>query len=585
MARTAPEKPGFNERRLRSNLLRNDRAMSVLAMAGIDPALVEAIGLGMKEPYDRTDGSTVAGVLTYVLATREGRQRYGYINLPGVTLGPLHPVAWSPGDALTVQFGMAGVLLVVGSPLGVFQVRGSAERRMLGLSAVSTSKPEVIPAAWRDVGFWGRWDRVIMCDDVPATIAKQISEFARRPVEQAVGVLPHFSDHQPTQMCVDEWVDAVLEQAEPYAVRQLSIFEDEAQRPGDFAADPIQLHGGFARGYLYYPFVVERRQHSAAGGGRLLHSYETLVLRSDGAMLEAVTLPGPPGASARKRVHALTDGTRIATPPEISRNATWSLRSIQAFAAARSEGRDPCSRRPSELVTEVREYLASRVILPRADDHWLASIFVMMTHMFRVFESLPILLIRGPQGSGKTELAAAIASIGFNAAVMGQGSAPAVIRLSRECGGLVVLDDAEGLGGNGFSELAQCLKVGYRANTARKAITQASGKVEIFDFYGPRVVTCTRGVDPVLASRCITINTASADFCSELLDIEPNELRDELHTFAMVQSQAVREAYSIFLNEATGRADEIWAPLFALARAIDCSDTIHALNRIRSQCD
>lgn len=576
---------GFNHRRLRSNLLRNAAALDALAELGIDRAFIEERGLGMKEPYRRTDGSVVDGVVAFPIEAEDGRRRYGYVALRGVTRNPEHPVAWSPGRARSVREGSEGVLLVVGSPAEAFRAGLSARRRAMAVAAVASSRPEQVPPEWEDASFWAPWERVVLSDEVPAHLRAAVSAVARRPLHHAPGVVnTGFAELSPAERA-DAWVDELLGTATPLSEATLRAVEPDAQTPGDYAATPVALHGGFSRGHLYYPFMVERRRALAVGGaGRLVHSYETLILRSDGSVLEAVTLPAPAGTPASQRVHALTDGTRIASPPQPSANSTWSLGAIQAFVGARATGADPCPRAPGAVLSDVRDLIASRVALPSAGDAWVATAFVALTHMFRVFEALPILLVEGPRGSGKTELAAAIASLSFNAAIMGQGSAAALVRLSRECGGLVALDDAEGLSslGTGFGELSQCLKTGYRAASARKPVTTASGRVETFDFFGPRLVTCTRGVDPVLGSRCIRVPTAPGRPEADAPAIDADDLRDELHALAMVRAGEVADAYAGLAASGVDRADEIWAPMLAIADVLAPEEARVALRAVRS---
>jgi len=56
MRSSAKRSTGFNGRRLRANLQRYGRAMAALAVGGVDRAAVERFGLGLKEPYERSDG-------------------------------------------------------------------------------------------------------------------------------------------------------------------------------------------------------------------------------------------------------------------------------------------------------------------------------------------------------------------------------------------------------------------------------------------------------------------------------------------------------------------------------------------------
>ncbi|OYY66587.1 hypothetical protein [Sphingomonas sp. 28-62-11] len=570
-----------------SNLSRNAAALEMLGDLGISPSLVAALELGIKEPYMRADGTVSDGVLAYPLGAADGRRRYGYLNLPGLTASPDHPVAWGPGHARTVLHGERGDLLVLASPLDVFRVRSSAERRGLGLAAVASSQPDVTPADWDDPAFWGRWTRVVIAEDVAAAVRTRIAAIARRPVLQSVDRPIAESQDDDAETRLDRWVDAMLDTSRPVGAALAASRYPTSDRPGDFAADPLALHGGFAAGHLFYPFRVERRQAGVAGdrAARLLHSYQTLVVRSDGAVLDARTLPAPAGTPSAYRVHALSDGTRIASLPEPSRNPTWSLEGIQSFVAARTEGRDPCARPACDVMEDVHRLIASRVSLPDPDDVWVSATFVVMSHMFRIFGALPILLIEGERGTGKSELAAAIASLAFNAVTMGQGSAAALVRLTRECGGLVVLDDAEGLsaGGTGFGELAQCLKVGYRASTARKPITLPGGRVETFDFFGPRMITCTRGVDPVLGSRCVRITSAIGVPAAEDADVDALAVRDELHALAMSRAADIEGVYATMMAATVDRDGEIWTPLLSIAQTLGSDAALAAMGRARDR--
>lgn len=567
---------GFNARRLRANLLRSDAAMSALSALGIDRALVERVGLGIKEPYVTANGVEVSGVITYPLEVSGERRRYGYLALPGITANPNHHLAWSPGAARTVAFGEAGPLFVVSAPLAFFQARSVIEAQHVSACVITSSQPDRLPGEWHASSFWARWDRIILDEALPPSMKAAIATSAGRPVETAADVTLDCCRCDSVSAALREWLDRVLTEARPLVVdvRAAGLVGACA---GDYAATPISLHGGVAGGRMYYPFVIERRR-PAGHGGPLMFSYETIVVRSDGAVLEAKTLPAPAGTSSGQRVHCLTDGTRIAAPPAQSRNATWSFEAIQRFIAGRAAGVDPATRPAREVVSDVHAMLASRVALPEPSDLWVVATFVVMTHMFRLFPAIPLLLVEGPRGSGKSELASAVSSLGFNAVTMGQGSAATLVRITQECGGLVVLDDVEGLsaGGAGFGELSQCLKVGYRASTARKPVTLSSGRVETFDFFGPRLLTCTQGVEPILGSRCISIRTAPIGGGLPPHTADPDALRDELHILGMTSGTSVLDCYAA-LEGGEGRVDEIWAPMLAIADAVAPADAAAAV--------
>ncbi len=568
-----PKSTDFNFRRLRSNLARHPTAMARLAALGIEPELAEAVGLGIKEPYLRADGREVHGVLAYPLENSGGRRRYAYLNVAGVTVGADHPVAWGPGSPATIRSGVGGTVIVMGSPIEVWQIGAAAGRLGLEVVAIGCSQPGHMPDDWRCSEFWARWDRVILADGVPPALASRITEVARRPIETAHGV-------QVAGATVDvhirrrheEWLEEMLETAQIVGRRSVSLSDPASEGLGDFAAATITMHGGFARGYLFHPFLVERRRLGVGGERTVLHSYETLVLRSDGAILEPRILPAPAGTPSDRRVHALSDGTRISAPPQMSRQSTWSLDAIQRYASDCAAGTDPCHRKPAELFEDVRTFLQSRVSLPQPDDLMIVAAFVFMTHLFRVFDAIPLIVVQGPRGSGKSELASAVVALSSNAAIMGQGSAAAIIRMTRECGGLIALDDAEGLStsASGYGELGQCLKLSYKASTARKPIALGSGRIDTIDFFGPRLITTTRGVDPVLGSRCIGIRTLPAASVSPPDAIDDLAfLRDELHALGMHRATEVATVYAELAATIEDRHDEIWAPLRAIAKIVE----------------
>ncbi|WP_221364420.1 hypothetical protein [Sphingomonas jinjuensis] len=562
-------------------MTRNTVAMGRLFDMGLGPDQVEVLGLGLKEPYLRADGTSVERVLAYPLDVPGGRRRYGYVNLEGVTVGAEHPVAWGPGAPATVRSGTGGTAVVVGSPVAAWQLGAAAVRLGLPVVVLASSQPHKAPDEWDVSSFWAPWDRVVLAEGLADAVASRILCAARRPVEAAPGVEVLAADGDLTvSRRHDCWLEEILASAIPAGARIVAA-EEGLGGAGDFAAAPIPVHGGFARGYSFYPYLVERRR-AASGDGGLLHSYQVLVLRSDGAVLEPQVLRAPPGTPAWRRVHALSDGTRIAAPPQASRQASWSLDAIQRYAAARAAGVDPCDRPVEDVAADVRAFVASRVVLPVADDLSVVSAFVLVTHLFRVFDALPLLLAVGPRGSGKSELAAAVVALGFNAVLMGQGSAAALVRLTRECGGLVALDDAEGLStqASGFGDLGQCLKLSYKASTARKPVTLGNGRVENIDFFGPRLITTTRGVDSVLGSRCIAVPTAPAahaDLSSAAPD--PVTLRDELHALAMSRAAKVADVYAALCSEPGGRDAEIWAPLRAVARSLGGQEMMSAVER------
>ncbi|RYG62721.1 hypothetical protein EON77_21870, partial [bacterium] len=330
----------------------------MLEALGLDEATIATVQLGLREPYDRVDGRRIENVLTFPVGSDGGRRRFASVNLPGVTLNPEHAVCWSPGEATSVTWGGGGsVLIVCGSPLEVWQLGQAAGRKKIDATIVASSQAIEAPACWGEPRFWATWKRVIVVDTVATPVRTRIAEWAKRPVEHAPHACASSCDELPVRLRHDDWLLEVLSSA--VLLGRVDIAHDLMEAcPGDYCARTLTLHGGFRDGRMYYPTLVERRRQSGSHASTLLHSYETVVIRSDGAVLEAEVLPAPPGTPAARRVHALDDGTRIDAPPAASRHATWSLASIQSFVAARAAGEDPCRRPTAAVLQEVHATLA-----------------------------------------------------------------------------------------------------------------------------------------------------------------------------------------------------------------------------------
>lgn len=274
VAKRNAQSTDFNLRRLKSNLTRSASAMRLLAEMGVDAAAVDAVGLGMKEPYVRANGTEVSGVLAYPLDVPGHRRRYGYVNLSGLTENGDHPVAWGPGAAATVRAGRGSTAVVGSSPVEVWQLGGAAARLGLEVVAIASSQPDVLPDEWQSAAFWARWDRLIVSEGVAPAVVARIVEVARRPVERAPGVVcPGAVDASEVHGRQDEWLEDLLEFAAVPSRVGSAFLSDGRDAPGDFAARPISVHGGFARGFLFYPFLVERRRVAGDERGGLLHSY------------------------------------------------------------------------------------------------------------------------------------------------------------------------------------------------------------------------------------------------------------------------------------------------------------------------
>lgn len=585
---------GENLERQCKRLARHAAAIEHLRGWGLSAASISRFGLGLKAPYrPRSDEPATEDALSFPIVGADGRRlsRFAFLNLEGITSAPPHPVGWGIGSPLSYWSDVASPalpLLVAPDVRTAWLMAQAFDSDDMPCPVVLTrSHGRELPLEWLEASFWASWRSVAVLstpgrNDV---IGDEIARIAARPIlrldapggsnwPEALAQGISSADVRARLASAEEWRQAPEPASEPGARLE----------EGDFAFDPVNIANAFLDDQLFYPFLVEERIRQSASGRAgeremLVAGYATRVLRSDGSILKVGTLPAPRGAPDGAKVFALSDGTRINGEPAVSRYATWSFPSIKRYVEARRTSKGSLHRPLALLASEIEAYLRACVWLPVADDYAIAVTYVLMSYVFPVFDALPLLLINGPKGTGKTELGQAIADLSCNGVVVGQGSAAGLVRLMHEARGLIVLDDLERIGasaGAGFSEIAQMLKLSYKRNSAIKPVADRAGSVATLDFFGPKCITNTLGSDDVLGSRMVTITTAGLPEdidAGTLLGADGSRaasLRDELHSWGMARAVDVATQYRE-AGTSRGRRQEIEAPLRAIALLVGAS--------------
>jgi hypothetical protein len=595
-----------NLARLESNLRRHQSAMNYLHDRGLTLSTISRFHLGIKEPYTRrTDGRIVAHVLCYPVISSSGESlsRYGCLSIPGVTENPGAEYCWGRGDPTTYYSGPSNGQSAIFVAQDCFDVwildqYLDCSDSDSSIVFICASHGLSIPSEWKTPSFWSQW-RVIYFGQNNNLIGEQ----AARSLARCCG-REAFRARVPEDMG-QSWTDFFLSggTVEHFynILKKSSSVSDQVPKSsslheqlGEFAVRPVNINGAFVNGNLYYPFTVERREververKGMVVAEDVVTSYVTKVLRSDGTVLDIVRLPAPRGTPQSQRVLALTDGTRIEREPHPSHYATWQLESLHEFIRTMQAGQTAPHRPLRELLSHLGEHLRRSVWLPFDEDYTALALYVAMSFVYQIFDAIPLVIVSGDKGTGKSELGDAIAKVSFNSTIIGQGSAAGVVRLLNEARGLVVLDDLESIGRSledvSFSDINQMLKLSYKKQTGRKAITDKNGKTTIFDFYGPKVINNTRGVDPILGSRMIRIGTRpmpEAIRQSLRMTIsDPSDLanlRNELHVWGMANARKIYEHYTALSGNKRERKDEIAAPLRAIAALSDDETIINSL--------
>ena len=575
-------------KRLVSRFRKSPEAMAYLRSRGLDERVVRRFSLGLD------DSAGAQNALAYPVMGPDGRpvRRYLYYDIPGYTQNPPGK-AWGRGKP-TVYWAIPP--LEDEQPRRrLFVCEGAKDGWILwlklqgmdpwlrGLAVVTSTHGSALPEVWKDPLFWAPWDEVYLGQDTDAAgeeMARKIAEVAGRPVYRV---------RVPEGMGKD-WTDYFLAGGTPESFRLLLEAAKEEGREAEARKDgpqvrlpqPVDINRAFVGGHLYVP--VRIMENFGSDGAR----YRTVVIRSDGQVLGWGYLPAPKGTPLEDRILALDDGTIIRRPPKAPTGISWSEGAINRFLAASKQGRSALTLSPKEILLLIQRHLR-QVILPLEDHYLLAALVVMTSYVQTVFDAVPMVLVVGPPGSGKTELARLMAELGANGVVItGQTSAATAARLIDEAGGLVAFDDLEEVrqrsGSAEASQLEQFLKVGYKKDTAIKQWTDTKGmRILTLNFYGVKVITNTQGTGEILGSRMLTIRTARLrdlgqeerpqGLPHELLQ----ELRDNLYIWAMENAKALHDLYRERFAGKGERLEEIAAPLRTIAHHIGDEEILSRL--------
>jgi hypothetical protein len=342
------------------------------------------------------------------------------------------------------------------------------------------------------------------------------------------------------------------------------------------AYDPVDINGAYLSGRLYYGVQTLVRDFEIVRhpDGReeeiATERQEAVVVRSDRTVHTAIRSKMPRQASADAAVWRL-GGTLISGPPRANRWATWRWPSIHAYLEGRS------TPRPLQtIIRDILDTLRQAVYLPREEDYALLAFVVPVTFLQAVFDAVPLIMVTGATGTGKTLIGRFMARLCANATIVGVASPATIARQIDESRGFTVFDDIEKIGKKvghesaQFSDLIQSLKLSYCKQTAVKILTDVTTmQVQKLNFFGVKLLNNTSGVDDILGSRMFRIPTATMppDFAAREADGAERllNLRDELHTWAFSNVKQVADVYTRLFPAHSNRAAEIAAPLQVLA--------------------
>jgi len=344
-----------------------------------------------------------------------------------------------------------------------------------------------------------------------------------------------------------------------------SVFNYQANKIYKYS--PIDISGAYHEGFLYYPITAHKTSTNHETGD-LLHTKTTLVIRSDGELLQYLELPSASKHSTS--IYALCDGTVIDGPPRVPLHPSWDYDQANAWIQGKFKPRSI-----DKILKDIVTLIKSRVWLPYPEDYAVLSLTAVVTYMQEAFDAVPLILMEGAAGTGKTDTTEVMANISCNGIVVSESSAATITRTIESARGFIALDDIEKIAKNvsgknaaSSDDIIQVLKTSYKKASSKRNVTDPKTMaVQVLNFYGVKMMSNTSGIDGILGTRTLKVYTRKAPsgkFKSKEFDpLYASQLRYELHAWSMENINKVHESY--ILLDRDDRLSEICAPLRSIA--------------------
>lgn len=596
--RKAPSK-NWNQK-LVSHLKSSPQALEYLYKRSLTDETIQEFRLGLTYPYNR-DGVISSDALAFPIRNMDGSfsNHHAFYAIDNVTQNPINENGWMKGRPqiyFTHALRKQKNLFVCEGIKDAWVVYQNLKKYDLlsQFLICSSTHGSSIPDEMKNVDFWTKFEKVYLGHDHDSAgnkIAEKLSEFILLECYRII-CPSHYapikynndgSEKSKTEWGAD-WTDffkqdgsiekflSLLEEAEPIS---FDVKEEDNLSEGRFNVAPVDINGAYLNKKMYYPVqtLVRQKETDDYQNTYYVERYETVVVRSDATVHKAVMSPAPKGTHYSERVIRLSDGTLIKSAPKPNEFGTWNWSSINDYLNGRTK-----VRKTEDLFKDIQQILKKSVWLPVQEDYIVLALTVLATYVQNIFESVPLLFLNGPAGSGKSQTGIVMSKLSCNATVIGQVSAATAARHIDAARGFVVFDDLESIASKGgqFSELVQALKVSYNKHTAEKIWTDVKTmRTERLNFFGIKLISNTSGADDILSTRMLRIQTRYMPDSEKgtIQKFGVNEfkrienLRQELHTWAFKNCMYI-DNLAFQSNEKSGRFDEIALPLRVIAKLV-----------------
>ena len=205
----------------------------------------------------------------------------------------------------------------------------------------------------------------------------------------------------------------------------------------------------------------------------------------------------------------------------------------------------------------------------------VSLIYVLLTHLYPIFDEIPYISITGLLNSGKSRLGEIFEGTSFNPTNSSDCTPASLYRMIDKGEMTLVIDEAEDLSHLKRDVLLNILRSGYRRNG--KALRCDNGEPRKFPTFCPKIIINQGGlIDPALESRTIPILMIKSQnhleaFRFAKVEAEFKEVKDLIALFVQGYGGIISERYLSFqgVEDLMNRDGEVWTPIIIIAEILD----------------
>jgi len=236
----------------------------------------------------------------------------------------------------------------------------------------------------------------------------------------------------------------------------------------------------------------------------------------------------------------------------------------------------------SKALYETMTILKKYIYLKDQSSRIILALFILLTHCFRDFDTVPYLLITGPYASGKTLILEILNLLCYRPLLASQISKAAFYHVIHRLQGTLLIDEAEGLSRRYQNEFDMAILLhGYKAGGFVVRVDPGKRKHIKFRCFGPKAIANIGGIySKQLRSRCIVLKTTEMEGITDMVTFIPSRDGKDLKELAsaitsLLNRKRIKVQIQLLYHNfqpikgLKGRDLELWIGMLVLAQVID----------------